>query len=99
MPTAPDAYRAMLIDELTTTGTAEYDPLVDYTIAELEEVVIASGLPMPLVVLPAHYERDRILVPNRGMVARCACTAEWVCPLSIVIPPIVPEPDTNDFAS
>ena len=91
--TTPEEYRAILIEYLTNSGQREYDPALEFTIAELEAVVLGAGLPMPIVSLPEHYLRGTKWFTNLGNVELCNCGALWPCPLAKVTPPIVPIPD------
>lgn len=93
--TTPEEYRALLITALTVSGIKEYDPAEEFSIDELEQSVIDAGLPMPLVGLPEHYLRGSKWFTDRGMVSLCNCSAEWPCPLAIMIPLIVVAPDAD----
>lgn len=77
-----EQYKAMLINTISGHLAPGTDPAVNYSIAELEELVLGAGLTLPIVRLPEHYDRGAKWFTNRGDVELCNCGAEWPCPLA-----------------
>jgi hypothetical protein len=51
-----------------------------FTIDELEQLILAGPVDLPIVRLPDHYHRGKKWFTNLGDVDMCNCGAKWPCP-------------------
>lgn len=66
-------YRAILLGMLGVTEVLT----PSYTIAQLEEAILANGLQLPIVRLPTHFLRGKKWFTNLGDVDMCNCGERW----------------------